>query len=240
MFRELFDKVIEMKHGFKAGQRHVTDFDTTKLQNAVFDPKYVESIRIRTIRNIRGYCLPSFCTRGERREVESIAVQALTQLDKYKGMYFSFPFLSKNDELNLERVRFLSSRFLDSGGQLFHSDSHFQLNVDTERPFLPTETSCNFSRDWPDARGIWLSIDKTLGAYVNRKDHVLLSVTEETNDFQKCISKFFAFVQQVRRRMALSFTALYESCVAQRCIESFAMSSFASFKIKSPKMATQL
>ena len=41
--------------------------------------------------------------------MESIAVQVLTQLDqKYKGMYFSFPYLSKNDELNLERVSFAS------------------------------------------------------------------------------------------------------------------------------------
>ena len=68
---------------------------------------------------------------------------------------------------------------------------------------MPTETSCNFARDWPDARGIWLSIDKTIGAYINRKDHVLLSITAHTNDFQKTITKFFTFVQQVIYKMSL-------------------------------------
>lgn len=50
----------------------------------------MKSIRIRAIRNLTGYCLPSFCTRGERRDVESILVKALYGLDQdYKGVYYS-------------------------------------------------------------------------------------------------------------------------------------------------------
>lgn len=78
------------KHGHRKDGQHPTDLDTSKLINASFDPAYVKSIRIRAIRNVSGYCLPSFCTRGERRDVESILVKALYELDRvYKGVYYS-------------------------------------------------------------------------------------------------------------------------------------------------------
>ncbi len=90
MFSDLFDKIIFEKHSYTKDQNHSTDFDSSKLINSKFDSDYVKSIRIRAIRNVSGYCLPSFCTRGERRDVESILVRALYGLEKdYKGVYYS-------------------------------------------------------------------------------------------------------------------------------------------------------
>jgi len=64
--------------------------DSNKLKNAEFDPDYIQSIRIRAIRNVKGYCLPTFCTRSERRDVENMLVRALLSLDEdYKGVYYS-------------------------------------------------------------------------------------------------------------------------------------------------------
>ena len=61
-----------------------------KLELIILDPDYIQSIRIRAIRNVKGYCLPTFCTRGERRDVESILVRALYSLDdEYRGVYYS-------------------------------------------------------------------------------------------------------------------------------------------------------
>lgn len=39
------------------------------------DPNYVLSSRVRTGRSVRGYCLPPFCSRGERRAVEKLSVE---------------------------------------------------------------------------------------------------------------------------------------------------------------------
>jgi hypothetical protein len=90
IFKEIFDKVIYEKHGFNKDQKQPFDFDSSKLINAEFDPDYIQSIRIRAIRNVKGYCLPTFCTRGERRDVESILVRALYSLDdEYRGVYYS-------------------------------------------------------------------------------------------------------------------------------------------------------
>ena len=70
------------------------------------DSNYVQSIRIRTIRNLRGYCLPPFCTRGERRDIESVVVKSLYNLDNsYKGTYYSLKELSAEEEKILENVK---------------------------------------------------------------------------------------------------------------------------------------
>jgi protein-arginine kinase len=66
-----------------------------------------------------------------------------------------------------------------------------------EVPYLPTETSANFARDWPDARGIWLSHDKSIYVYLNRKDHMSINYLEKNGDFALAYSKLFHFVKDV-------------------------------------------
>ena len=73
----------------------------------------------------------------------------------------------------------------------------FKNNVWMERPFLPEEVSANLARDWPDARGIWLSNDSSLAAFINRRDHIVLSAIEKTNDFKQVFDKFTQFINKV-------------------------------------------
>ncbi len=105
VFRELFDKIIELKHQFKPFiDKHRKDINYSSLKNGLFDSDYVLSIRIRAFRNLRGFCLPPFCTRGERRDVESILLKTLTNMSTYDGIYFSLPELSKEEEEHLTQV----------------------------------------------------------------------------------------------------------------------------------------
>ena len=79
--------------------------DASKLENATFDSNYVVSTRIRTLRNIRNYCMPSFCTRGERRDLESIIVKSLYNIeDSYSGTYFALKELTIEEEATLTNV----------------------------------------------------------------------------------------------------------------------------------------
>ena len=49
--------------------------------------------------------MPSFCTRGERRDVESIIVKSLYNLgDSYSGTYYSLKDLSIEEEATLTNV----------------------------------------------------------------------------------------------------------------------------------------
>jgi hypothetical protein len=105
VFQDLFDKVILERHGHNPNESHPTDFDASKLKNGELDAEYVLSIRMRAIRNLKGYCLPTFCTRGERRDIESVLVKALYALDsEFKGTYYSLKELNAEEQLALAKV----------------------------------------------------------------------------------------------------------------------------------------
>ena len=101
-FKELFDGVIAEKHG-QVKHDNVIDLDASKLTNAQLDANYVLSVRIQAVRNLTGYCFPTFCTRGERRDVESILVKALYGL-KEQGTYYSLKELTMDEEAALVKV----------------------------------------------------------------------------------------------------------------------------------------
>ena len=106
VFSELLDKVILERHGHAANDSHpAPDYDGSKLHNGHLDPEFVLSIRMRVIRNLRGYCLPTFCTRGERRDIESVLVKALYAMDEqYKGTYYSLKELNAEEQITLAKV----------------------------------------------------------------------------------------------------------------------------------------
>ncbi|KAH0620338.1 hypothetical protein JD844_020639 [Phrynosoma platyrhinos] len=83
VFKELFDPVIEDRHGgYKPTDQHKTDLNPDNLQGGDdLDPNYVLSSRVRTGRSIRGFCLPPHCSRGERRAIEKLSVEALASLE---------------------------------------------------------------------------------------------------------------------------------------------------------------
>ena len=82
VFSEFFDPIIEGRHGgYSKDAKHSTDLNHENLIGEDdLDPEYVFSCRVRTGRSIRGYCLPPFCTRAERRKVETIVTDALKDL----------------------------------------------------------------------------------------------------------------------------------------------------------------
>lgn len=68
----------------------------------MFDEHYVLSTRVRTGRSIRGLSLPPACTRSERREVERVAVTALSGLKgDLAGRYYSLAEMSDREQQQL-------------------------------------------------------------------------------------------------------------------------------------------
>merc|ERR1712179_710365 len=74
----MFDPIISDRHnGYSKSDKHKTDLNPDNLKGGTnMDPKYVLSSRVRTGRSIRGICLPPFCTRAERRKIESVSLAA--------------------------------------------------------------------------------------------------------------------------------------------------------------------
>lgn len=79
LFREVFDPVIEMRHDFPMGKKHVTNWDVEAVRGVPLDPdgKYIFSCQLRTARNLRGYLLPPACKQDARRKIEATVVKAL-------------------------------------------------------------------------------------------------------------------------------------------------------------------
>ncbi|KAJ8380670.1 hypothetical protein SKAU_G00014480 [Synaphobranchus kaupii] len=135
VFADLFDPVIKDRHnGYDPStMKHPTDLDSSKITSGMFDERYVLSSRVRTGRSIRGLSLPPACSRSERREVERVAVQALSGLKgDLSGRYYSLGEMTEQEQQRL-------------------IDEHFLF----DKPVSPLLTAAGMARDWPDARGIW-------------------------------------------------------------------------------------
>uniref|UniRef100_A0A3Q2D1K7 creatine kinase n=1 Tax=Cyprinodon variegatus TaxID=28743 RepID=A0A3Q2D1K7_CYPVA len=83
VFKELLDPVISDRHGgYKPTDKHKTDLNFENLKGGDdLDPNYVLSSRVRTGRSIKGFTLPPHNSRGERRAIEKLSIEALASLD---------------------------------------------------------------------------------------------------------------------------------------------------------------
>merc|ERR1711970_1622229 len=160
-FKEFFDPIIEDRHnGYKPSDKHKTCLDPAKIVGDQFDMNYVISSRCRTGRSIRGYSLPPWCSRAERRKVEKIVVDGLSNLEgEFKGKYYP---LSKMTDAEQDQL----------------INDHFLF----DKPVSPLLTCAGMARDWPDARGIWHNAAKNFLVWVNEEDHIrVISMQKDGN-----------------------------------------------------------
>ena len=110
VFAPIFNPIIAAKHGgYGPDDMHPTDLDSSKLRGGNLDPKYVLSSRVRTGRSIRGLALPPACSRAERREVERVVSDALSNLDgEFQGTYYP---LSKMTDAEQDKLIDVSMNF---------------------------------------------------------------------------------------------------------------------------------
>merc|ERR1711931_342189 len=110
VWSDLFDPVISDRHnGYSKTDKHKTDLNPDNLKGGDnMDPKYVLSSRVRTGRSIRGIAMPPFCTRAERRKIESISTEVLAGLDgEFKGKYYPLATMTEAEQDQLIADHFL-------------------------------------------------------------------------------------------------------------------------------------
>ena len=170
VFADLFDTVIEARHGgYKKTDKHKTDLDPSNLNGGDdLDPNYVLSSRVRTGRSIRGYCLPPFNSRAERREVERITCDALNSLGgTFKGKYYPLSKMTEEEQQQLINDHFLF-----------------------DKPVSPLLLASRMARDWPDARGIWHNDEKNFLIWVNEEDHTRVISMQKGGNMREVFTRF--------------------------------------------------
>jgi creatine kinase len=180
VFKELFDAVINEKHGgFGPDDKHPPpDLNADALVGGVFD-KYVKSCRIRTGRSVKGFCLPPSICRAERREVERILVEALSGLKgDLAGKYYPLKSMTKEEEAQLIADHFLFQK----------PTGHLMVNSGAVR-------------DWPDARGIWHNVEKTFLIWINEEDQCRVISMQAGGDLKATFGRFGRGLKEIEGLM---------------------------------------
>nr|XP_056707017.1 creatine kinase B-type isoform X1 [Euleptes europaea] len=177
VFRELLDPIIKDRHGgYKPTDQHKTDLNPDNLQGGDdLDPNYVLSARVRTGRSIRGYCLPPHCSRGERRAIEKLCVEALANLEgDLNGKYYALKNMTDAEQQQL-------------------IDDHFLF----DKPVSPLLLASGMARDWPDARGIWHNDNKTFLVWINEEDHLRVISMQKGGNMKEVFNRFCTGLTQI-------------------------------------------
>ncbi|KAI3352683.1 hypothetical protein L3Q82_020145 [Scortum barcoo] len=208
LFCDFFDRVIEAHHKHKVtSQTPESDFNYDNLKVAGMNPQketnnkggddldrsYAVQCEVSVVRGVDDFCFPTHCSRGERRQLLSLARRALQRLEEeLPGRLLLL------EELNQEQQR--------------------ELNLN---PPSSSQLRTGVARDWPDARAVWsvyhspvyshesfgprVSKDGSLVVWVNMEDHLKLVTTRDDANIAeafKCIcinlQKLGGFYRQLR------------------------------------------
>lgn len=188
VFKELFDPVIDQRHGgYAPDAKHPTNLDLSQVIDGNIDPSYVISTRVRSGRSIAGIPLPPSCNKAERRKVEAVVTKALRNLDgPLKGDYY--PLAG-------------SQSYGPKPGGMSHAEEE-QLREDHflfQEPDSTLLVSGGMERDWPDARGIFTNNDKNALVWLNEEDHLRIISMEMGADIKNVFSRFVNLCDAVEK-----------------------------------------
>merc|ERR1712168_561879 len=183
VFKDFMDPVIDQRHGgYAADAKHKTDLNWENLKGGDandIDGNYVLSARVRTGRSIKNICLPPFCTRAERRKVESISTTVLNGLDgEFQGKYYPL-----NNMTEAEQDQLIGDHFL------------------FDKPVSPLLTCAGMARDWPDGRGIWHNDAKSFLVWVNEEDHLRVIAMEKGGNMREVFRRFCVGLGKIEEKL---------------------------------------
>lgn len=183
-YKDIMDIVIEGWHGYKATDSHHSDMDASKIvmtpeQAAKFN-KYVVSTRIRAGRSVDTLALPPATDRKQRRLVEKLLTQALSEMpEDLTGTYYPLGAMTKKEEQDLQ-------------------DTGFLFQKPTPNNVL---SNCGAARDWPDARGIFHNKDKTFLVWVNEEDHMRCIAMQDGGNVKEVFVRWANAINSIEKSL---------------------------------------
>merc|ERR1711973_159650 len=188
VWADMFDPIISDRHnGYSKSDKHKTDLNPDNLKGGTnMDPKYVLSSRVRTGRSIRGICLPPFCTRAERRKIESVSLAALDKLDgPLKGKYYPLNGMTEAQQDKLIEDHFLLSS-MELGGNI---NAVFKRFCDGINQVEKHMKAGGYEYMWNEHLGYVLTCPSNLGTGVRAGVHVKVPLLSKHKDFDALLGK---------------------------------------------------
>ncbi|XP_066552543.1 creatine kinase M-type [Amia ocellicauda] len=186
VFCDFFDRVLELYHkGYRRASTQRSDFNYDNLKGGDdFDSQYVTSCEVCVGRNVEDFSFPPHCSRGERRQLLSLADKAFRQLsEEIPGTLVSL------QQLAADRAQ------LGCVG----------LPVDTPSAAM---LRTGVARDWPDARAVWISKDESLVVLINIEEHLQLISTRKDDNIKKafeCVCTTLRKLEELYKRLRHPF-----------------------------------
>jgi creatine kinase len=229
LFKELFDPVIDERHGgYGPDAKHPSNMNVDEIKDvSVIDASYVISTRVRSGRNVDGIPFPPSCNKEERRKLESIVTKALTSMTgELEGDYYplsgSQSYGPKPGGVTAEEEEKLRN-------------DHFLF----QEPDSTLLISGAMHRDWPDARGIFHNKDKNALVWVNEEDHLRVISMEMGPDIKNVFSRFATLcneVEKVVKEAGLSFAHSEHLGYILTCPSNLGTGLRASMMVKLPTL----
>jgi len=207
-FREFFDPLVERRHHghhsatpFSLDNFQHTNLSVDQVSDALVDPtedkRYAFWIGLQCNRNIGGLRFPPACGFDERCEAERLVVGALLELEGscFAGEYFplrgSSTFAPMPSAMSLETEEVLKRQGLLPS-----------------RPDSVVQRSAGLARDWPQARGIFLTDNRRLAVCCNMEDHMQFVSLQQGGDMKEAFARLvlaLELVEQNLQRVGFAF-----------------------------------
>ncbi|EEA08428.1 ATP:guanido phosphotransferase, C-terminal catalytic domain-containing protein [Cryptosporidium muris RN66] len=182
LFREFFEKIVEVRHGFMRHQIQESNLNIDELIENTIDEKYVISVRVRTSRSVSGLPFSPATNRYQRRQVENIVSSALKSLTgDLAGKYYPLSSLTEEETQRL-------------------IDDHLLF----QKPESPLLLTAGMARDWPDARGIFHNEKKDFLVWINEEDHIRIISMQNGSDIHAVFSRFSKAVSEIETSMLIN------------------------------------
>ena len=190
------------------------------IRNFILDMKFYLK------RNLKGYSLPSHCTRAERYEIDTILVYLFKMLQydiKKQTFKFESKQLTPNKEKEEKRTIIDWKKHYSDDSLLLDnnfSENEFAiinlaeidegtlselelLSLAPSRMLSLTEEYliCGFSRDFPSARSLFYNIAAGIGCWTNHENHLEFVILDEDANLAVIYKKFTSLLNALKNGM---------------------------------------
>ncbi|WP_022668137.1 phosphagen kinase [Desulfospira joergensenii] len=170
LFSDLFDPVIRSYH--RQTRPHIHDLSPLNLEDLDPGGRFILSTRIRTARNLKGFCFPPHMKSAERDQVEQNVMGAVKRLpSEFGGEYISLDGLAPGKMENLLSRKWVfprGDRFMDAAG---------------------------INKEFPRGRGAFISRSRKTDReadfliWVNEEDHLRIIAMENTSNISRVFNR---------------------------------------------------